>query len=78
MARLTLRVPDSLHEHLAERARREGVSMNQYLVFALSRIATADEVSSQRATFERLLGRCRDDEAEAALRRVLDARGAQA
>jgi hypothetical protein len=77
MARLTLRVPDSLHDHLAERAKSEGVSMNQYLVFALSRIAAADEVSSQRAAFERLLQRYGDDEAEAALRRVLDSRGAE-
>jgi hypothetical protein len=74
MARLTLRVPDSLHAHLAEQARREGVSMNQYLVFALSRIATADELASQRSAYERLLGKYEDDEAETALQRVLERR----
>ena len=29
MARLTLRIPDSLHSQLRARAKREGVSMNQ-------------------------------------------------
>jgi predicted RNase H-like HicB family nuclease len=32
-----LRIPRSLHRALAERARREGVSMNQYCVYLLSR-----------------------------------------
>ena len=35
MARMTLRIPESLRAQLAERAKKEGVSMNQYLVFAL-------------------------------------------
>ena len=32
-----LRLPRSLHRALAERSRREGVSMNQYCVYLLSR-----------------------------------------
>ena len=32
-----LRIPRSLHKSLAEHARREGVSMNQYCVYLLSR-----------------------------------------
>ena len=32
-----LRIPKSLHKSLAEHARREGVSMNQYCVYLLSR-----------------------------------------
>ena len=74
MARLTLRVPDSLHATLAERAKREGVSMNQYLVFALSRIATADEVAEQKARFDALVERYRTDESEEALKKVLEDR----
>lgn len=37
MARFTVRLPDTLHEQLAELAQREGVSLNQYIVYALSR-----------------------------------------
>ncbi len=74
MARLTLRVPDSLHASLAERARQEGVSMNQYLVFALSRIATADDIASQQARFNEMLACYPKVEAEVALQTVLQDR----
>ena len=36
MSRLTLRLPESLHSQLKEAAKREGVSLNQYVVFALA------------------------------------------
>ena len=36
-----LRLPKSLHKALAERSRREGVSMNQYCVYLLSNGANA-------------------------------------
>lgn len=74
MARLTLRVPQSLRDALAERASREGVSMNQYIVFALSRVTAADTTSAQRAEFEALRARYPEAAAEAALRQVLDER----
>ena len=48
--------------------------MNQYLVFALSRIATADDIASQRARFDEFLRRFPRDEAEAALQNVLESR----
>ncbi len=35
--RILLRTPKSLHRELVERARREGVSLNQYIVYRLSR-----------------------------------------
>lgn len=35
-----LRLPKSLHRTLAENSRREGVSMNQYCVYLLSRNST--------------------------------------
>ncbi len=37
MSRLSLRLPESLHQQLTFQARREGVSLNQYLVFLLAR-----------------------------------------
>ncbi|HEX9735449.1 MAG TPA: toxin-antitoxin system HicB family antitoxin [Thermoanaerobaculia bacterium] len=42
MARLALQLPDTLHRQLTFRARREGVSLNQYLVYLLAqRLAPA-------------------------------------
>jgi len=37
MSRLTLRLPDTLHSQLENRAKQENVSLNQYLVYALTR-----------------------------------------
>ncbi len=37
MGRLTLRLPESLHHELESQAERESVSLNQYLVYALTR-----------------------------------------
>jgi hypothetical protein len=42
MGRLTVRLPDVLHRQLEALARGEGVSLNQYLVYALTRQATLD------------------------------------
>jgi len=40
MSRLTLRLPDTLHRQLESLAHHEAVSLNQYIVFALTRQAT--------------------------------------
>jgi DNA-directed RNA polymerase alpha subunit len=37
MSRLTLRLPATLHQQLAHLADSEGVSLNQYIVYALTR-----------------------------------------
>lgn len=64
MSRLTLRLPESLHRQLEERAKQENVSLNQYLVYALTRCASIPsgmaafsqhDVARQRADYERLL-----------------------
>lgn len=64
MSRLTLRLPQSLHRQLEERAKQENVSLNQYLVYALTRYTSAPtgiaafsqhDVEQQRADYERLL-----------------------
>lgn len=39
-----LRIPKSLHRSLAERSRREGVSMNQYCVYLLSKNDALEKV----------------------------------
>ncbi len=42
MGRLTVRLPTALHQQLEVLARNEGVSLNQYMVYALTRQATLD------------------------------------
>ena len=64
MSRLTLRLPATLHGQLEALARDEAVSLNQYIVYALTRQVTlaytvqpvADEqVKEQRAAYSALL-----------------------
>ena len=40
MSRLTLRLPETLHQQLETLARQENVSLNQYIVYSLTRQAT--------------------------------------
>ena len=37
MSRLTLRLPETLHKKLTNLAEEEGISLNQYIVYALTR-----------------------------------------
>jgi hypothetical protein len=64
MSRVTLKLPETLHEQLERLARREGVSLNQYIMFALTRQAAMaytvesvpeKEITTQRADFAALL-----------------------
>jgi uncharacterized protein (DUF1778 family) len=41
MSRLTLRLPETLHQQLVHLAEGEGISLNQYIVYALTRQATS-------------------------------------
>ena len=47
--RLLLRMPRALHADLAARSDAEGVSLNQYIVAALSRAASGEEAGSAPA-----------------------------
>ena len=79
MSRLTVRLPGTLHNQLTALATREGISLNQYIVYALTRQATLaytvqavpePAVAQQRATFTALLqslGQASFDEIEAVL-----------
>jgi hypothetical protein len=79
MSRLTVRLPGTLHSQLTALATREGISLNQYIVYALTRQATlaytvqavpAQAVAQQRASFTALLqslGQASFDEIEALL-----------
>ena len=71
MARMTLRLPNSLHEDIARRADAEGVSINQLVVYALSRELAVQSVEEQRARFDALRNRYPKEESEAALKDML-------
>ena len=64
MSRLTLRLPESLHQQLSYQASQEGVSLNQYIVYALTRqvsqhyvveTVSARTVEQQSMSFQKLL-----------------------
>jgi hypothetical protein len=64
MSRLTLRLPETLHQQLTTLADDEGVSLNQYIVYALTRqaslnyriqVVSESEVEQQRQMFKLLL-----------------------
>ena len=74
MARMTIRLPDSLHDALSSRAEREGVSMNQFIVYALSQVAAVEAITEQRRRFDELRTRMPQAEAEAALAELLASR----
>ena len=79
MSRLTVRLPETLHDQLTTQAKREGISLNQYIVYALTRQVTLaytvqavseQTMSQQQAAYTALLqrlGRASSDEIKAVL-----------
>ncbi len=79
MSRLTLRLPETLHQKLSHLAKDEGVSLNQYIVYALThqaalahtiRAVSESEVGQQKQAFQLLieqLGQASSDEIESVL-----------
>ena len=79
MSRLTLRLPDTLHQQLIHLAESEGVSLNQYIVYSLTRQSSTNytiqpipkqEASQQQSDFTNLLqklGKASPSEIEVAL-----------
>lgn len=74
MSQVQLQLPESLQNQLEERAQREGVSLQEYIVYALSRVTTMPDLMEQRTAFDAMLTRYPADKAEAALREILSAR----
>ncbi|MEW5871608.1 MAG: toxin-antitoxin system HicB family antitoxin [Chloroflexota bacterium] len=80
MAQLTLRLPETLHRQLESLAASEAISLNQYIVYALTRWATLaytvqalpeNAIREQRAAYAALLqslGQASFDKIEDALR----------
>lgn len=79
MSRLTLRLPETLHQQLTHLAEGEGVSLNQYIVYALTRQAALShaiqvipesEVEQQQQAFKALtqqLGKASSTQVESIL-----------
>jgi hypothetical protein len=74
VSRITLHLPETLHRHLTERAQKEGVSLQDYIVYSLTRMATASDLTEQREAFGKLLTQYPQEQAEAALREILSSR----
>lgn len=74
MSQLTLDLPEFLYQQLAHHAEREGISLQHYAVYALTRMLTAVDLEKQKATFDELLSRYPEEQAEAALQVLLSSR----
>ena len=64
MSQLVLEIPDTLRQKLEELARNEGVSLSQYLIFALTcqavtaytvKAVSEEEIDQQKSDFAHLL-----------------------
>lgn len=64
MSRLTLRLPATLHQQLASLAKEEGISLNQYIVYALTRQVSSaytvetiskEDIEQQQNSFDNLI-----------------------
>ena len=73
MSTISLSIPESLHQHLRELAKKEGTSINQLITTAvaekISALSTEDYLAQRagrgsRARFERALSRVADAEPE--------------
>ncbi len=71
MSQVTLDLPESLLHQLAEQAAREGISLQHYVVYSLTRVLTAVDLEKQKAVFGNLLSRYPEEQAEAALQDLL-------
>jgi hypothetical protein len=74
MSQLTLDLPESLRLELERQAAKEGVSLQHYIVYSLTRFITASDLMSQKITFEGMTTRYPQDQAEAALQDLLSSR----
>ena len=64
MTRMTIRLPDSLHNMMQQQATREGLSLNQFILYSLTRQSAfnyavaalpADQALAEHARFQALL-----------------------
>lgn len=77
MSLVQLRLPETLHHQLQEQAEREGLALDQYILYALTRLVSAVDLAAQKLQFQKLTSRYPAEEAEAALQQMLAARAAE-
>lgn len=71
MSRLHLDLPDTLRHELERQAELEGISLQNFIVYSLTRLVTASDLEAQRRVFGELTTHYPQDQAEAALRSLL-------
>ena len=73
MSRLTLRLPETLHQQLINLAQGEGISLNQYIVYALTKQVTfaytvqatsKEDLELQQENFNKLRSQLRQADAK--------------
>ena len=73
MSRLTLRLPETLHQQLANLAQGEGISLNQYIVYALTKqvtsaytvkVASKEDIEKQQHNFNNLVAQLEQADAK--------------
>ena len=74
MSQLILDLPDSLRLELERQAEREGVALQHYIVYSLTRLVTASDLAAQRLIFDQMTNRYPQAQAEEALRQLLSSR----
>lgn len=74
MNEVHLQLPETLHQQLVERARREGIALHELIVEALTRTVAVPGVAEQKAAFAEMMSRYPQDQAEEALRDLLASR----
>jgi hypothetical protein len=74
VSQVQLDLPESLYRQLKERAQREGISLQEYILYSLTRVTTVPDLAEQRASFEEMLNRYPQGQAEASLQDLLSSR----
>lgn len=74
MSNVHLQIPDPLHRQLKERAQKQGISLQDLIVDTLLHVVRIPDAAEQKAAFDEVRNRYPKDQAEAALRRILEAR----
>jgi hypothetical protein len=74
VSQITLDLPESLRTELERQAEREGVGLQHYIVYLLTRFLTPAYMAAQRAAFVELATRYPQDQAEVSLRDLLSSR----
>jgi uncharacterized membrane protein len=73
MSRLTLRLPETLHQQLTNLAQGEGISLNQYIIYALTRQVSSaytvqaiskEDIQKQQNNFANLLAQLGEADAK--------------